>query len=50
MKVERDGGCGELLCGNEEREKLMDEAMLMLGRLDDRQLHIVHRFIEQLLK
>lgn len=50
MKVERDGGCGELLCGEEKRKTLTDEVMLMLGELDDRQLHIVHRFIKRLLK
>lgn len=48
--AERDRSCGELLCGGEEHKKLTDEVVLMLGRLDDRQLHIVHRFIKQLLK
>lgn len=41
---------GELLCGEEKREKLTDEVILMLGKMNDRQLHIVHRFIERLLK
>ena len=41
---------GELLHKEEKRKALTGEVMLMLGELDDRQLHIVHRFIKRLLK
>lgn len=50
QKVKTDqAGKGELLRDGVHKEK-MDEIYLMLNKLDDRKLSIVHRFIKRLIE